>query len=270
MKQNTIKILIGVVIVAVGLNMILKKTGVEFNIFFDGWYAIPIIIIAALSIANHGVGAGNLIMLLVGVWLLINEQEWLPVWIETEYIWGAAVVAVGLMFLFGNRRKAAAEEQVEHNRHTETHRSFDNHEDYKNSEESWEKRLNDEDNEPEREEPRFNRPRETDSHPTYTAIFGGQTIHNSSDSLDGSTLFSLFGGLEVDFRNAVIDHDIVIDVTSIFGGADLRFPPHVRVVTKGIPIFGGVDNKSHVPPDANAPIVTVRCLVAFGGVDILP
>ena len=249
--------------------MILKKSGVEFTIFFDGWYAIPIIIIAAFSIANHGIGAGNLIMLLVGAWLLVNEQGWLPLWIENEYIWGAAVVAVGLIFLFGNRRKAAMEDQREHVHQAETHRSFNDREDFKKSEESWEERLNGEEHKPDAEQPRFRGRRETDSHPTYTAIFGGQTIHNSSDSLDGSTLFSLFGGLEVDFRNAVIDHDIIIDVTSIFGGADLRFPPTVRVVTKGIPIFGGVDNKSHVTADPNAPIVTVRCLVAFGGVDIL-
>ena len=89
-----------------------------------------------------------------------------------------------------------------------------------------------------------------------------------TENLDGSTLFTLFGGLNVDFSNARIDHDIVIDASAIFGGIDLRFPDNVRVQTKATPLFGGVDNRSKNPADPQAPLVTVRCLVAFGGIDI--
>jgi predicted membrane protein len=81
-------------------------------------------------------------------------------------------------------------------------------------------------------------------------------------------LFALFGGLTVDFRDARIDHDIMIDASAVFGGIDLMFPPDVRVVTRATPLFGGVDNKTRAPHAANAPTVTVRCLAAFGGVDI--
>lgn len=104
--------------------------------------------------------------------------------------------------------------------------------------------------------------------PSYTAIFGGQEIRNRGTNLGDSTLFSLFGGLSVDFSDSIIQRDIIIDVTAIFGGVTITLPPNVTVISKATPFFGGVDNKSKKTKGSNTLVVTVRSLVAFGGVEI--
>ncbi len=276
MKQNMVKIIIGIVIVVVGLNMILGAAGVEFDLFFDGWWTIPIIIVAIVSMLNQGVGPGNMVMLMVGLWMLASKQNWIPDWVHNDYIWGAAIIGVGLLFLMGKHQTSSDEGKPANN---PSHHSSG--EDFEAEQRQWEReraeyRRTYASEEPKSEpagqepsEPRYQEHTSSGANPTYTAIFGGQTVHYSSDALDGSTLFALFGGLEIDFRKAHIAHDIVIDATALFGGVDLRFPSYVRVVTKAVPIFGGVDNKSAIPSDPTAPVVTVRCLAAFGGITIL-
>ncbi len=103
---------------------------------------------------------------------------------------------------------------------------------------------------------------------SYTAVFSGQQVKSTSDNLDGTTLFALFGGIKCDFSLALIESDIVIDTTAIFGGVELLFPPGINVEVRSTPLFGGVENKKQPPLKENAPTVTVRSLSLFGGVTI--
>ncbi len=249
MKQNSAKYIIGLIIVVVGIGIILKAAGIEFSLYFDGWWTLPIIIIAIVSMSNGGIGPGNFALLLVGLWLLANQREWIPQWFNSAYIVGAAIIGFGLLFIFNPRKEEVQDRQSKSERDSR---------EYRNTSETSHRSTNN----------RMSSPRDGDTNPSYTAIFSGQDIRNAADNLDGSTLFALFGGLTVDFRDAHIDHDIIIDASAVFGGIDLMFPAHVRVVTKATPLFGGVDNKTRTPRSADAPTVTVRCLAAFGGVDI--
>ena len=250
MKQNAAKYMIGLIIVVVGIGIILKAAGIEFSLFFEGWWTLPIIIVAVVSMGSGGIGPGNFALLLIGAWLLANQRDWLPQWFNSAYIIGAAVIGFGLLFIFNPRKDEDGPESPDRSHEAyqrETPRQARDQSGYKGSNSAH---------------------KDMDSHPSYTAIFSGQDIRNSTDNLDGSTLFALFGGLSVDFRDARIDHDILIDASAVFGGIDLMFPSNVRVVTKATPLFGGVDNKTRPPRSVDAPTVTVRCLAAFGGVDI--
>jgi hypothetical protein len=254
MKQNLSKIILGVIIVGVGLNIILSAAGIKFTLLFDGWWTLPIIVVAIVSIVNHGVGSWNFGMLLLGSWLLANRQGWIPSWFDGRFLAGAAVLGFGLLFLIGSKNVNAHKESSASSRedsYSTSSRSSRSSSSYSRNHSGTAYRRED-----------------SSSHPDYTAVFSGQDIRNVTENLDGSTLFTLFGGLNVDFSNARIDHDIVIDASAIFGGIDLRFPDNVRVQTKATPLFGGVDNRSKNPADPQAPLVTVRCLVAFGGIDI--
>lgn len=246
MKQNSAKYLVGLIIVVVGIGIILRAAGIEVSLYFDGWWTLPLIIIAVVSMANGGIGPGNFALLLIGVWLLANQRDWIPQWFNSAYIVGAAIIGFGLLFIFNPKKETSG--------------------DGERREDSREQRRSGS------ERPGPNRSKSSqsdhDANPSYTAIFSGQDIRNAATNLDGSTLFALFGGLTVDFRDARIDHDIMIDASAVFGGIDLMFPPDVRVVTRATPLFGGVDNKTRALHAANAPTVTVRCLAAFGGVDI--
>ncbi len=249
MKQNITKIFLGVIIVGVGLNIILSAAGIEFNLLFDGWWALPIIIVSISSMMNQGVGAWNFGMLLLGSWLFANARGWIPQWFDGRFLGGAAVIGFGLLLLMGSKR---ASSHVKSTGSTEKQEYRSDSTSYRNTSGN-----------------RTNYKKEDSAaHPDYTAVFSGQDVRNVSEQLDGSTLFALFGSLNVDFTHARIDHDIIIDASAIFGGVDMKFPSDVRVVTKATPLFGGVDNRAKDPDDRNAPVVTVRCLAAFGGIDI--
>ncbi len=54
---------------------------------------------------------------------------------------------------------------------------------------------------------------------------------------------AVFGGVDLNLKDARIYHDVVINVTSVFGGGEILVPPNVKVKVSSLPIFGGVSNR---------------------------
>jgi hypothetical protein len=80
---------------------------------------------------------------------------------------------------------------------------------------------------------------------------------------------AVFGGGELDLRDAAPTSDAQLDVFTAFGGFEIRVPQGWQVDIRGMPIFGGFDNvtvKEQLGPDA--PRLTVNATVLFGGLDI--
>ena len=101
-----------------------------------------------------------------------------------------------------------------------------------------------------------------------SAIFGGveKTIH--SENFKGASVMAIFGGVELDLRDAKpIDTGCVINVTTLFGGSEIRVPENWNVIVSGTPIFGGIEDKSRGGAKDSIN-VTVNCTVAFGGLEI--
>jgi hypothetical protein len=60
-----------------------------------------------------------------------------------------------------------------------------------------------------------------------------------------------------------------MDVVVAFGGVGIVIPEGWRVEVKGIPLFGGWSNKiGRDSVGADAPLLSIEALVAFGGLDI--
>lgn len=100
----------------------------------------------------------------------------------------------------------------------------------------------------------------------YTAIFSG-IDEKVGKTLEGSKCLSVFGGIDLDLREAKIKEDIVIDCTAIFGGIDLLLPKNVNVDVNGVPIFGGVENKVF-SSDKKYPTIHINYVCIFGGVEV--
>ncbi|MFA5513605.1 MAG: LiaF domain-containing protein [Sphaerochaetaceae bacterium] len=236
MKHNTAKWLVGLIIIIVGINLILKAAGISFSLFFKGWWAIPIIVGAIASIGNVGITPWNFGSLVLGCYLFAYQQDWIPSWLNFSYVIGSAVIGFGLLFIFNPNAKEdqKGEKSRSHHRYSSPHsvKSDDS------------------------------------SNPNYTAFFSGQEIKSEAKELESSTMFALFGGLSIDFSSAIITKDIVIDATSLFGGIDIKVPDNANVVVKSTPFFGGVENKVKPPVYNDGSTITIRCLAAFGGVSI--
>ncbi len=102
-------------------------------------------------------------------------------------------------------------------------------------------------------------------------MFGGMDRRVNSQAFEGGSATALFGGTEVDLRDAKLaPGGAELDLATAFGGIELMVPENWKVHVSGMPIFGGWSNKARLREDASAelPILHVRCFVAFGGIEV--
>jgi hypothetical protein len=102
------------------------------------------------------------------------------------------------------------------------------------------------------------------------SIFGGGERHINSPDFTRADVLAIFGGYKLDLRKATIKGaSAVIDATALFGGIEIIVPEAWNVVVRGVGIFGGYGDESHLPnPSEQAPELIVQGLAIFGGVAI--
>lgn len=116
--------------------------------------------------------------------------------------------------------------------------------------------------------PNFDQAQEKADMSDYTATFSSQNINYDNQVFTGTTLNAIFGSVNLDLRSAIINEDVIINASSIFGGIDIFVPQGVNVKTSATPIFGGIDNKRRNQNIQNAPTIYVSATCMFGGIDI--
>jgi hypothetical protein len=100
-------------------------------------------------------------------------------------------------------------------------------------------------------------------------IFSGSQVASHSNQFQGGSVGVLFGGAEIDLRDARPAPGASLDVFAAFGGVEVKVPQGWQVTTRGLPIFGGFDNattKDTLPPDA--PHLEINATVLFGGLEV--
>lgn len=100
-------------------------------------------------------------------------------------------------------------------------------------------------------------------------IFSGSEVASHSTAFEGGTIGAMFGGAELDLRDAFPAEGATLDVFSAFGGVDVKVPEGWRVDIAGLPLFGGFENvtvKDRLEPDA--PVLHIDATVLFGGLAV--
>lgn len=103
------------------------------------------------------------------------------------------------------------------------------------------------------------------------AIFGGATRSGAWTVAEQYTALAVFGGVELDFRDATFTAaETTVYANCLFGGIEITVPDDVVVHVSGVPIFGGFDHGNGGPDSypANAPVMHVKGLAIFGGVEV--
>jgi len=103
MKRKYGGLVIGLIFIAVGIgyvgNVLCWWSG--FTIFFPGWWALFIIVPFVIAIAESGFNTGNLIGLLIGVFLLVSQQPHFRfMW---QLIFPAVLIAIGLSIILKSK-----------------------------------------------------------------------------------------------------------------------------------------------------------------------
>lgn len=102
----------------------------------------------------------------------------------------------------------------------------------------------------------------------FVGIFSG-CEEKVVDKFEGANCVAIFGGVDLDLRDADIKEDIVIECVSVFGGIDIKVPDNVIVKTSGVPVFGGVENKACSPKDKKTHTIYINYVCVFSGIDVL-
>jgi predicted membrane protein len=101
------------------------------------------------------------------------------------------------------------------------------------------------------------------------AVFGGCERRVAVQNFQGGRATAVFGGIELDFRDADMEAEAILEINCVFGGVEIRVPETWHVHSRSLPVFGGYEDNTrqpHSPGKTKTLIVTG--MVVFGGIEI--
>lgn len=235
MKKTTVKvnfssIVWGIVLVAAGVIFALNSLDItNIDIFFKGWWTLFIIIPCTVGLfTDRNNISGNLIGIALGVFLMLCARGILQYSMIWKLLLPIFVVAIGLKIFFRGLfgRKDGEDDD-------------------------------DDDDEEEKAD--------SDVH-TANAIFSAHRVNYDGMVFRSAELNVIFGGAQLDLRNAIIEGDCNVRANCIFGGITILVPENVNVKVNGSSIFGGTSNQTTDHPGAHT--IYVKGNSIFGGVSV--
>lgn len=252
-KRGHGRILAGLFLLAIGSVLFLKQTGFPMPYWMFTWPTL--LIVAGLFIGlKHGFRGGAwIIMIIIGGINLFDAIN--PDYSFQKYTAPIIILALGLFLILRPHRK-----------HNMRWRNWQG--------DPWngpkpEDRVFDQQYPPAQQRPTesdFNEMNYLDS----VAVFG--SVHKVIVSKDfkGGEAVAVFGGNEIDLRQADINGNIVLEVTQIFGGTKILLPAHWDVKSEMVAFFGGIEDKRQLLPGVNNPgkVLILKGTTICGGIEI--
>lgn len=104
------------------------------------------------------------------------------------------------------------------------------------------------------------------------SLLGGRERTINTQSFRGGKVTAIFGGSQIDMRNAELaDGENYLDVFIMFGGTSIVVPPDWNVNVEVFSVLGGFGDKRYsavkVVPDPNKTLI-IKGMVMFGGGDV--
>jgi predicted membrane protein len=221
----------GVAIIALGLIFGLNAFGLfNFNIFFDGWWTLFIIVPSVISLFTEKDKLASLGFIAVGIILLLAAQDVFSYDIAWKVILAVFLVVAGLTIIirstFHNKNDQEVEKKV------------------KEAE------------------------KDGKTMDSQMAIFSGSDRVYKDETFQGSNLVAIFGGAKLNLKNAKFDKDTVIKAFTLFGGIDIIVPDDVKVKLKSGFIFGGFSDDRKNATEKGKYTIYIDAAGGFGGVTI--
>lgn len=234
----------GLVLIAVGVIFIMKKSG----LFVPQWVlAWPMIVIAVglyIGFKHSFKNPAWWIVTLVGG--LFMADYMIPEITFGKFMWPVGIIALGLLLLFGkNKRKRYGDHW--------RHQHF-NH---------FEKPLN---NETTANAGNFSSEDYLDS----VSIFGGIQKNILSKNFKGGSVVNIFSGAEINLSQAEFTGQITLELENIMGGTSIIVPADWEIHTEIVNIIGAVEDRrpQHNQTGNNSKKMILKGTTVFGGIEI--
>jgi hypothetical protein len=224
----------GLIIVAVGVVFLARRTGVYFPHWLFSWEMLLIALGIFIGARHSFRGFGWLIPIIIGSIALIDD--FYPYADLRDYIWPLVIIVIGLSMIFRPKRR--------------------------NKDRYWKKW-----------EGEYGAENYGDDFIDSTVIFGNVKKNIISKNFKGGDTVTIFGGTEINLMQADVGGKIVLDMTQIFAGVKLIVPPHWKIQSEDlVAIFGGIEDKRPILRDASIvdseKILVLKGTCIFGGIDI--
>jgi predicted membrane protein len=111
---------------------------------------------------------------------------------------------------------------------------------------------------------------ETDAQFNVFSAFSGQNRRITGSDFRNGELTAMFGGVEIDMREAVVSNKPArVQTTVMFGGADVFVPQDWDVRIDVFAMFGGTEDKRiNLPQAKETPDLIINGTVLFGGLSV--
>jgi predicted membrane protein len=226
----------GAIIVLVGVAILLQHLGIiSFDLVARFWPLI-IVLFGVMNLTTHSGRFFGLLLILAGTVLQLNRLG--ITHFSFADLWPLALIAVGLLLMWGSletRGFMRAKAKVQDFRDQVTGASVPL------------TMLN------------------------AVAVFGGCERRVAGQNFQGGRATAVFGGIELDFRDADMEGEAILEVNCVFGGVEIRVPETWHVHSRNLPVFGGYEDKTRHPnnPAVGSPkTLIVTGMVVFGGIEI--
>jgi hypothetical protein len=106
---------------------------------------------------------------------------------------------------------------------------------------------------------------------TIVAVLSGAARTGSWAAPPAMHVIAILGGVELDFREAVLPgREVTISAVCVLGGLQITVPPEMRVVDSGIAIMGGweIPANSDEAAAPDAPVLRLSGAAVMGGVEV--
>lgn len=229
MRKRISNILWGLIFIIIGVGYAGNVMHLwKFTLFFRGWWTLFIIIPCLISIIQDGASTGSVTGLIIGIMLLAAQYFSFDIDFWRLII-PILLIFIGLRIIFqGMRNKPGNAGATVH---------VDSRADSEGSER------------------------------VYNAILSSNNI-KVVDRFTGANLNAIFGGMALDLRDAIIDGNVEISATAVFGGIDIYVPSGIQVRVNNIPVFGSVHKKQADEAGPEGYIIYLNSTTMFGGINI--
>lgn len=229
MKNKISNVVWGLLLILIGIGYAGGNLGFwDFNIFFRGWWTLFILIPCVINLIQYGPNGGNVAGLCVGIALLLAAQGILAFSLIRKLLVPAILILIGLTILLSNTKRRITDQQGNQIPFEKTGMGG----------------------------------------PDVSGVFDGRKVQYDGQIFEGATVNAVFGGVNMDLRAAIIERDVRIDATAIFGGVEIYVPANVIVKVMSTPVLGGVSNRAMAPTEIPCHTLFVNATCVFGGVDI--
>lgn len=237
------KVLIGFILLIVGILSLIKTLGFYIPGWMTSWPMLLILIGVYSGLRNRFRHPASLILILTGAAFLPDKI--FPYNDFHNFIWPLLIIVLGIYLIIGknrgcggmyNRPKNLGGAAPEEPETADTEPAASN-EDYLDT----------------------------------VSVFGGVKKNVESCNFRGGDIVTVMGGAEINLSQADFNGTIILEVTQIFGGTKIIIPPHWKVSSEMVAVFGGIEDKRMIGGISSAQsdkLLIIKGTSIFGGVTI--